>query len=187
MPTHWIFAETVAHQPVQAVESLPHIYTLDADVDLGCWPQPEHHAPSTIRIRRASSASPNRQPLSIRRPLPSTSAKPAPDSASDSTWTLINCRWSAPRRRRCRLSVLRAIPACRQYSICVRPLVRYCSSSCSISSVLRRRAMPLVSAASGRPSRGLRQTLTKQRVSGNRLLTPDIPLAGLSQRLLVYP
>jgi uncharacterized BrkB/YihY/UPF0761 family membrane protein len=42
----------------------------------------------------------------------------------------------------------------------VSPLVRYCSSSCSISSVLRRRDMPLVSAASRSPSRGLRQTLT---------------------------
>src|SRR5436853_5209467 len=100
MPTHGIFAETVAHQTVQAVESLPHIYTLDGDVDLGCWPQPEHHAPSTTRIRRANSASPNRQPLSIRRPLPSTSAKPAPDSASaDSRLTRTNCG-SAPLRRR---------------------------------------------------------------------------------------
>jgi hypothetical protein len=44
----------------------------------------------------------------------------------------------------------------------VSPLVRYCSSSCSISSVLRRRDMPLVSAASRSPSRGLRQTLTEQ-------------------------
>src|SRR5471030_492277 len=100
MPTHWIFAETVPHQPVQTVESLPHIYTLDGNVDLGCRPQPKHHAPSTTRIRRANSASPNRQPLSIRRPLPSTSAKPAPDLASDSTLTLINCCWSCPRRRR---------------------------------------------------------------------------------------
>jgi len=56
--------------------------------------------------------------------------------------------------------VLRTIPVCRQCALCVRPLARYCSNSCSISSVLRRRAMPLVSAASGRTSRWLRQTLT---------------------------
>src|SRR5881394_1843073 len=111
MPTHWIFAETVAHQPVQAVESLPHIDTLDGDVDLGCWPQPEHHAPSTTRIRRANSASPNCQPLSIRRPLASTSAKPAPHSASDATWTLISCCGPTPPRRRQRPNVLRASPA----------------------------------------------------------------------------
>src|SRR5438477_9937578 len=100
MTTHWIFAETVAHQPVQAVESLPHIYTLDGDVDLGCRPQPEHHAPSATRIRRTNSDSLNRQPLSIRRPLPSTSAKPTLGSVVDSTLTLINCCWSTPRRRR---------------------------------------------------------------------------------------
>src|SRR5439155_20723117 len=40
------------------------------------------------------------------------------------------------------------------------PLVRYCSSTCSISSVLRRRAMPLVSAAEPGVSRRVRQTLT---------------------------
>src|SRR5258708_31994681 len=97
MTTHWIFAQTVAHQPVQPVESLPHIYTLDGDVDLGCWPQPEHHAPSTTRIRRPNSASPNRQPLSIRRPLPSTSANPgAGSAAADSTSTLIKAGCSPP-------------------------------------------------------------------------------------------
>src|SRR5204862_8012138 len=101
MPTHWIFAETVAHQPVQAVESFPHIYTLDGDVDLGCWPQPEHHAPSTTRIKRANSASPNRQPLSIRRPLPSTSAKSAVGLATaDSKLTRTNRSGSTPLRRR---------------------------------------------------------------------------------------
>ena len=64
-------------------------------------PQPEHHAPSTTRIRRANSASPNRQPLSIRRPLPSTSAKPAAGSATaDSRLTRINRSGSTPLRRR---------------------------------------------------------------------------------------
>jgi hypothetical protein len=90
--------------------------------------------------------------------------------------TRIKRSGSTPLRRRYRASVLRTIPVRRQYSICVRPLVRYWSNSCSISSVLRRRAMPLVSAASRSPSRGLRQTLTADR--------PHRPLRRCAPRIV---
>src|SRR6516225_7831171 len=151
MTAQRILAQTIANQPVQTVESLAHVHPFDGDVDLRCRAQAKHHAFSATRISRVNSASPNTHPLSMRRPLLSTRAKPVATSAADATSTSTKRCSGRFARRRYRPSVLRSIPVCRQYSICVSPLARYCSSSCAISSSLRRRAMTPVSLGSGMP------------------------------------
>ena len=128
---------------------ISHVHTFHRDVDLSCRTQAKHHAFSATRINRANSVSPNPQPLAMRRPFPSISTKPAPGSggASNFTWTS-RCS-GRPTRRRYRPKLLRTIPLCRQYSIWESPLARNCCTTCWISSELRRRAMPPVSANLG--------------------------------------
>src|SRR5262245_31288305 len=122
MAAQWILAELVTHQSIQAVESFVHVHAFDGDVDLGCRTQTKRHAVSAMRIRRPSSASPNAQSLAILRPLQSINTKPVPASGGASNFTLTKRCFEWLRRRRWRPNVLRTIPLCRQYSLCVSPL-----------------------------------------------------------------
>src|SRR5579864_4260326 len=89
MPTQWIGAQLIPHQSVQPFKTLAHVHCFDRDINLGRQLQAEHAIQtSATRISFSRSASTKLHELSMRRPLASTSAKPAgecPCSTATST------------------------------------------------------------------------------------------------------
>src|ERR1041385_2202797 len=108
MAAQRVVPETIPHQPVESVEALAHVHTLDGDVDFRRRAQAKHQACSTTRISLASAGSGNSHPLAIRRPLPSIKTNPLSGSAGASSFTCTSCRGASdrPARRTYRPKVL---------------------------------------------------------------------------------
>jgi hypothetical protein len=85
--------------PYRPSNPLAHINRFHGDVDFLRQPQPEHHALSAMRIRRISSASPNFQLLSIRRPLAKLRVKLAESSPAATCTSTSRARRDWARRQ----------------------------------------------------------------------------------------